>query len=335
MADTSERLLIAAGIIANIMATSCIVVCNKYLYARAGFHYMVALSCIHFIATSFAQRLFLRLGLYSYKHADWNKLVIQAGGTVMSVAFMNLNLAYNSVGFYQLSKLVCIPATIILQYFLSGKTVSTAVQQSLVVIMIGVGVATVSDVELNALGFVFAVLAVLSTTTAQLYTNTNQSDLGLDAMQLLYHCAPMVTGGLAVITPFFDQITGPKGLLSFDYTPESVMLIIVTSALAVGVNVTNFFVIGKTSPLTYQVVGHLKTVLILTFGFVMFGAPVDPRNMLGIVVAVGGMVAYSELRRRENVKPVVVPAVQLDRLSPAAASAETGPEVPTASEDKA
>jgi hypothetical protein len=36
-------------------------------------------------------------------------------GSLGSVAFMNLNLAHNSVGFYQLSKLACIPVTLILE----------------------------------------------------------------------------------------------------------------------------------------------------------------------------------------------------------------------------
>jgi solute carrier family 35 protein E3 len=39
---------------------------------------------------------------------------------------------------------------------------------------------------------------------------------------------------------------------------------------ALGVNISNYLVLGKTSPLTYQVLGHLKTVLILILGFTVF-----------------------------------------------------------------
>ena len=41
---------------------------------------------------------------------------------------MNLNLQYNSVGFYQLSKLVCIPFTLSVQYVFYDIRVSKAVQ---------------------------------------------------------------------------------------------------------------------------------------------------------------------------------------------------------------
>lgn len=80
----------------------------------------------------------------------------------------------------------------------------------------------------------------------------------------------------------------------------------VSCVFALGVNISNYLVLGKTSPLTYQVLGHLKTVLILVLGFTVFNVrrcpridiiilivccsqkPVDMRNLLGIVVAMFG-----------------------------------------------
>lgn len=43
-----------------------------------------------------------------------------------------------------------------------------------------------------------------------------------------------------------------------------------TCALAVMVNAATFFLLGKTSPVSYQVMGHLKTVLVLGGGFLFF-----------------------------------------------------------------
>ena len=55
-----------------------------------------------------------------------------------------------------------------------------------------------------------------------------------------------------------------------------------------GVNISNYLVLGKTSPLTYQVLGHMKTVLILILGFTVFKKPVDIRNVIGITIAMVG-----------------------------------------------
>ena len=51
--------------------------------------------------------------------------------------------------------------------------------------------------------------------------------------------------------------------------------------------------------------GHLKTILILILGFVMFNKTVDYRNVLGIAVAMAGVIWYTEVRRSESSKAQV------------------------------
>ena len=65
--------------------------------------------------------------------------------------------------------------------------------------------------------------------------------------------------------------------------------------ISVSVNFSTVLVIGKTSPVTYQVLGHLKTCLVLTFGYVLLHDPFSWRNIFGILVAIVGMVLYSYL----------------------------------------
>jgi len=76
---------------------------------------------------------------------------------------------------------------------------------------------------------------------------------------------------------------------------------------ALGVNISNYLVLGKTSPLTYQVLGHLKTVLILILGFTIFNKELDVRNGLGIFIAMIGVVAYTEVKRKENADKAQLP----------------------------
>ena len=49
-------------------------------------------------------------------------------------------------------------------------------------------------------------------------------------------------------------------------------------------------VIGATSSLTYNVVGHVKTVLILSGGVMFFGDTMPPKKMAGIACAMGGII---------------------------------------------
>ena len=49
---------------------------------------------------------------------------------------------------------------------------------------------------------------------------------------------------------------------------------------------------GKCDAVTYQVLGHLKTMLVLAFGFFMLNNPASWRNICGILCALVGMMAY-------------------------------------------
>ena len=70
--------------------------------------------------------------------------------------------------------------------------VSDIIKASLAIILLGVGFATVFDVELNFLGSVYAIIAVLCTTLGQVYTNSKQKELGLNPMQLLHRTSPTI-----------------------------------------------------------------------------------------------------------------------------------------------
>lgn len=307
---------VLVGIAGNVVSTVGIVIANKYLYSGLGFRYMLALSTFHFFFTAAATRLLLACGLFTYKHATPRQVMPLVVGAVGSVGFMNLNLAHNSVGFYQISKLVCIPVTLALQWFMTGATVSTRVRYTLAVILTGVYVAQVADVELNPTGTLYATAAVLSTTLAQIFTNTIQRGLGLNHMQLLYHTSPLIGLGMLTLVPVFDDVgSGDASLFQFEWNAEVVAVALFTGLFAVGVNVTNYLVIGKTSPLTYLVVGHLKTCLILVLGFVVFSYPVVQRNVIGIVIAVVGMVWYSLVKQDE----AAAAKLQLPVTSPSAA----------------
>lgn len=80
------------------------------------------------------------------------------------------------------------------------------------------------------------------------------------------------------------------------------VFIILSCLIAVSVNFSTFLVIGKTSPVTYQVLGHLKTCLVLGFGYTLLHDPFTERNIIGILVAIFGMGLYSYFCAQENKK---------------------------------
>ena len=311
-ARESMEITVIINILANILCTVGCVLANKYLWVEYKFKYMITLSCIHFLFTSLGTRILMMNNFFIFKDAPTLGVLPVALGSLGSVAFMNLNLAFNSVGFYQISKLVCIPITLVLQYYMFGDIVSNMIQGSLVIILIGVGIATFSDVELNMMGSVFAIIAICCTALAQIFTHSKPKELGLDSMQLLYHAAPMISVGMFLLIPVgyvlpgFDILSGPDSLFNYQMTSEVVFWILLSSALAFGVNVTNYLVISNTSPDTYQVGGQLKTCINVVLSFVVVQYQLLFITGVRIFIAIVGMIWYTELKRKESSTPAPV-----------------------------
>mmetsp|Transcript_23359 Transcript_23359/g.21248 ORF Transcript_23359/g.21248 Transcript_23359/m.21248 type:complete len:306 (+) Transcript_23359:76-993(+) len=296
----SNNIVVICGVIGNISSVVGIVIMNKYITDVDGFDFMVFLSFLHFLFTYIGLHILLCLGVFKANKAPLSGVMPVALGSLMSVAFMNLNLSYNTVGFYQLSKLACIPFTLFVQYLAYKQSVSKVVQLTLIPITFGVGYATVYDVNVNVIGSIFATVAVVATSLAQIFTNTYQKSLDCNPLQLLYLTSPLITVGMLLLSPFFDDMTA---LRNYKYTNESILHISISCFFALGVNISNYLVLGMTSPLTYQVLGHLKTVLIIMLGFLIFNKAIDSRNLTGILIAMAGVISYTEITRRQKAAP--------------------------------
>lgn len=71
------------------------------------------------------------------------------------------------------------------------------------------------------------------------------------------------------------------------------VFILLSCTLAVFCNVSQYLCIGRFSAVSFQVLGHMKTVCVLTLGWLLFDSELTPKNIFGMVIAVLGMVIYS------------------------------------------
>ncbi|ONM29800.1 Nucleotide/sugar transporter family protein [Zea mays] len=70
--------------------------------------------------------------------------------------------------YVQMTKLAIIPCTVILETLFFRKKFSRNIKLSLSVLLLGVGVATVTDLQLNVMGSVLSLLAIITTCIAQI-----------------------------------------------------------------------------------------------------------------------------------------------------------------------
>jgi len=218
----------------------------------------------------------------------------------------NLNLNINPVGFYQISKIAVAPAVLAIDWIVYNRKPQAKIVMSIAIVCLGVGLATVSDPEMS--GDVFGLLvglgSVLATALYQIWAGSIQKDLGVGSMQLLHLYVPLAAMQLGAVTILFEPLglmdPSPKTILGYPYSVAACTAIMISAVLGLLVNLSTFLVIGATSSLTYNVVGHIKTVIILTGGVAFFGDSMSGKKFMGILFAMSGIVWYSMIKLRES-----------------------------------
>ncbi|KAE9604119.1 hypothetical protein Lal_00002014 [Lupinus albus] len=305
----------------SVVSSVSIVICNKALMSSLHFIFATTLTSWHLLVTFCSLHVALKMRFF--EHKPFEQKVVMGFGILngISIGLLNLSLGFNSVGFYQMTKLAIIPCTVMLETLFLGKKFSTRIQFALGILLLGVGIATVTDLQLNALGSILSLLAVITTCVAQIMTNTIQKKFKVSSTQLLYQSCPYQAGTLLIFGPFLDKFLTNLNVFAFKYTTQVTFFIVLSCLISISVNFSTFLVIGKTSPVTYQVLGHLKTCLVLAFGYILLQDPFSSRNILGILIAMIGMFLYSYYCTLENQQK----AVEAAALASQAREAESDP----------
>jgi len=304
--------------IGNVASSVALVLVNKQVF-KGGFHFPMSLSFFHFCFTYLWYQMLLVAGVYTKPEqgmGQFEKFKVAAAGFA-SIGFMNLSLNYNSVGFYQITKLTIIPVTLVINSLIYSVYTTTKIKLSLFILLAGVGVATVTDVDLRPTGFLFGLAAVLTTAVFQIWQGTKQKEFGISATQLQAGIAPwqsIQAAAVALATECYCYDAAPAAApcdtalcffeLAFagDAVKQHVLWVVLgTCFLALAVNLCSFGLIGRTSPITFQVVGHAKTCLVLIGGYALFSSGAGDsqklmNNMMGVGVAMVGVILYGHIK---------------------------------------
>ncbi|KAF2619054.1 hypothetical protein F2Q68_00040963 [Brassica cretica] len=337
----------------NVTSSVGIIMANKQLMSSSGFAFTFAttLTGFHFALTALVGMVSNATGLSASKHVPLWELLWFSLVANTSIAAMNFSLMLNSVGFYQISKLsmipvVCvmewilhnkhysrevkasvmvvvvgvgistvtdvkisklsmIPVVCVMEWILHNKHYSREVKASVMVVVVGVGISTVTDVKVNAKGFICACTAIFSTSLQQISIGSLQKKYSIGSFELLSKTAPIQALSLLIFGPFVDYFLSGRFITTYKMTYAAIFCILLSCALAVFCNISQYLCIGRFSATSFQVLGHMKTVCVLTLGWLIFDSEMSFKNIAGMFLAVVGMVIYSwavELDKQRQTK---------------------------------
>ena len=309
----------AGAFILNIISSVFIISVNKRLMGSPpnfNFRYVVTLNALHYITTSIWTRVAKVIGLAKQEesskapaHVPLSSVVLFTTVSNASIISLNTSLMLNSITLYQIAKLGIIPCTCCVEYLLYGRVFTSKMVLAIVVTLMGVGLVSINELNYSdsTLGVFVALCSVVSSSGQQLLVRHLQLKHNVSAGQLLGVVAPAQGASLLLLSPFLDKITTGGFVTDYDWTQGAMVCMALSCSAAVLVNVSQFLVLGRFTAVTYQVLGHAKTVCVLVVGYVFFGGVITGQQLLGMSMAIAGMMAYS---RASQAAPAAKPAAQ-------------------------
>jgi solute carrier family 35 protein E3 len=309
-------------IIGSILSSTAIIIVNKYVMDMYEFKCITFLTSYHFFVTWLLLEIMCRMNLFPRAdHVPQIERWIMAAAGVGAVVFMNINLRLNSVSFYQLSKLCTIPMIVVYKYLIEHKPTPFTTLCSLACLLLGLELFTVNDVQLNVTGSIIAVIGVTCVAVFQSKTGSKQKEFSVPPLAL-QHATALPQFVIAFAVALASETAGDIAIWKHSFTGLEVVLIFLTGLIAVSVNVCSFGLIGKTDAIAYQVVGHVKSILIFVFGLLMFPARLQEtreqfvKKIVGLVIAMAGVITYSWLEIQGKEGQSRAPTRELIPLTP-------------------
>eukprot|EP00271_Cylindrocystis_brebissonii_P001132 TRINITY_DN11423_c0_g1_i1.p1 TRINITY_DN11423_c0_g1~~TRINITY_DN11423_c0_g1_i1.p1 ORF type:complete len:360 (-),score=66.42 TRINITY_DN11423_c0_g1_i1:711-1790(-) len=293
--------LIGAWYVSNIG----VLLLNKYLLSNYGFKYPVFLTMCHMSACA----------LFSYVAVVWMKVVplqmirsraqfikISALSIIFcfSVVSGNISLRYLPVSFNQAIGATTPFFTAGFSYAMTFQKESWQTYAALVPVVAGVIIASGSEPSFHLYGFAMCLGATAARALKSVLQGILLSSDGekLNSQNLLLYMAPIAVLVLLPATIMMEDNVFGITINQARNDVTIIYMLIVNSAMAYFVNLTNFLVTKHTSALTLQVLGNAKGAVAVVVSILIFRNPVTILGMVGYGITVLGVVAYGEAKRR-------------------------------------
>jgi len=297
--DNSTRTA-AIWMVVNTLATIGIVFTNKAIFSDPSLKLaQLTFAAFHFFITWLT--LFTlsrpRFAMFVPRRVAIKEIIPLAIAMSLNVILPNLSLAFSTVTFYQVARILLTPVVALMNFVLYKSTLPRNAIYALIPACAGVGMVSYYDSLPSAdatikttsgLGVIFAFSGIFASSLYTVWIASYHKKLQMNSMQLLFNQAPLASFMLLYVIPFVD--TFPV----WTEVPVSRWVMIMMSGFfACIINMSQFFIIAQTGPVSSTVVGHVKTCSIVALGWITSGRAVGDKSILGVFVAIGGIIAYS------------------------------------------
>jgi solute carrier family 35, member E3 len=142
-----------------------------------------------------------------------------------------------------------------------------------------------AEKETSILGIIFALSGVCASSLYTVLIGSYHKKLQMSSSQLLFNQAPISSVMLLVAVPIVDHIPNFPAVPGYRWA-----MILMSGGFAALINISQFFIVAGSGPVSSTVVGHLKTVSIVGIGWAVGGRAVADSAAGGVLMTVTGIV---------------------------------------------
>ncbi len=208
----------------------------------------------------------------------------------LSLICSNQAYLYLSVAFIQMLKATTPVAVLIASWALAIEERDLKKLGTVSFIVLGVMISSYGEIEFRMIGFIFQAFGITFEAIRLVLVQRllSSAEYKMGPLVSLYYFAPvcaLMNGIICII------VEGPQ--LSLKAVSDVGYLVFLLNAtVALCLNISVVFLIGKTSSLVLTLSGVLKDILLVAASILIFGSPIVGLQMFGYSIALGGLVYY-------------------------------------------
>lgn len=288
--------------------SSTIAIVNKYIFSNLEFPFPISLTAYHMLAQGILGVLATRFSLLgaqkpSLSTREYMRSIVPLGGLLSAeICFNNLGVRYVPVSFAQTVRSLTPLCAAIVTRIVFAKKLSRTATLTLFPVCFGVCLSTYDEPLFHLGGFCATIFSCFLTAGKLAATSVLlDGSFKMDPITALGLLSPV---GFATLSPVAVALEGPAVLRWFArhrLGGAEASVVLFSGLCAVGLNVSMFFLVKRTSALAVAVAGNLKVIVIVVTSVLIFKNPISHVGMAGCAIAVSGCAAYGLVKDKYEV----------------------------------
>ncbi|KAH8276577.1 hypothetical protein KR044_003226 [Drosophila immigrans] len=210
--------------------------------------------------------------------------------------------------------------TVILTRLFFGEKQPTLVYLSLLPIITGVAIATVTEISFDMLGLISALISTMGFSMQNIFSKKVLKDTGIHHLRLLHLLGKLSLFIFLPLWLYMDSLAvfRHSAIKNLDY--RVIALLFTDGVLNWMQNIIAFSVLSLVTPLTYAVASASKRIFVIAVSLLILGNPVTWINCLGMTLAIIGVLCYNRAKQltrgRELPTTVTMPSSNHVKYTP-------------------